>query len=176
MYLDILNDFKPAALPERLSIKQVTDTAMLEVPPFHMPYWYLIASQEWAGINGPAFEMTKGIAYQAYEGTLTDPKWTLYIGYLLPEEELIAGKTAEIPVTANAVYYEDGIAGVYLVGTVEAHRGRGYAKALLSHLVLQAKIRGETHAALWATEYGFPVYRSIGFKQEATGISFVWRP
>jgi hypothetical protein len=55
-------------------------------------------------------------------------------------------------------------AGIYLVATLTATRGRGLATEVMRGLLLDARARGRTAAVLQATELGYSVYRRVGMR------------
>lgn len=70
------------------------------------------------------------------------------------------------PVGVGTVMLEDGLAGVFSMATAPDMRGRGIARALLSHLLAWAWERGAAYAYLQvdgANEPALAVYRSFGF-------------
>jgi len=57
-----------------------------------------------------------------------------------------------------------GDCGIYMVGTLEAARGRGIATALSAHAVLAARERGCLTASLQSTAMAEGVYGRVGFR------------
>jgi GNAT superfamily N-acetyltransferase len=57
------------------------------------------------------------------------------------------------------------VAGIYWVGTLEAHRRRGYGEALTWAAVAAGQRAGCTVASLQASAMGRPVYERMGFAQ-----------
>ena len=55
-------------------------------------------------------------------------------------------------------------AGVYMIGTLESHRGKGLASAMTSHMLWEAKNRGLKTAILQATPMGVTLYPKLGFE------------
>jgi GNAT superfamily N-acetyltransferase len=64
--------------------------------------------------------------------------------------------------------------GIYAVGTVEQWRRRGRARALVEHVLADARDRGARTASLQSTRMGRPLYESLGF--EAVGRYEEWVP
>ena len=62
--------------------------------------------------------------------------------------------------------------GVYAVGTVPEFRRRGYALALVEHVLAESRGRGATTASLQSTTMGQPLYARLGF--EAVGRYEEW--
>jgi GNAT superfamily N-acetyltransferase len=54
--------------------------------------------------------------------------------------------------------------GIYTVGTVPAWRHRGFARALMTHVLADAQRNGADTATLQSTRMGQPLYESLGFK------------
>jgi GNAT superfamily N-acetyltransferase len=84
------------------------------------------------------------------------PLW-LYVGYMGGE-----------PVAACELTEGGGVAGLYNVCTLEVHRRRGFAGALVLRSLLDARERGYQTAVLQASEGGRGVYARLGFR--ATGV------
>ncbi len=84
---------------------------------------------------------------------LDDPAWHAYVGYVDNE-----------PVATTQLVIHEGVAGIYYVGTPEAHRARGYADALTRHAIIQGAGLGCDIATLQASPAGYPVYRRMGFE------------
>lgn len=78
-------------------------------------------------------------------------------GFLLYEDGLaVAGGSAS---------FVEGVSYVGWMATLAAHRGRGYAEALLRHMDAFMKRRyGTRESVLHATEMGRPVYERVGFR------------
>lgn len=66
-------------------------------------------------------------------------------------------------------------AGIYLVATSLAARGRGLATELMRGLLIEARMRGRTAAVLQATEMGYRVYRRVGFRDLGMWANWVRR-
>jgi hypothetical protein len=76
---------------------------------------------------------------------------------------------------AGGLAYDLGdTAGIYLVATAIASRGRGLASEVMRGLLLDAHARGRTAAVLQATELGHGVYRRVGFRD--LGAWMNWMP
>lgn len=58
-----------------------------------------------------------------------------------------------------------GVAGVYSLGTLPAHRGRGYARALLRHALADTERRNTYDGIVLQTNtHGMTLYKNLGFK------------
>ena len=60
------------------------------------------------------------------------------------------------------IHVDDSVLGVYGVGTVPGHRGRGYARALTLAVLDLAPDRPAT---LQPSDAAAPMYRSLGFEE-----------
>ena len=61
---------------------------------------------------------------------------------------------------------EDGVVGIFDVGTLEAHRGHGFATALIAHQLINARERGAHTAYLQVTPENTSrrIYERLGFR------------
>jgi len=66
--------------------------------------------------------------------------------------------------TVGLGVFTEGIAGVFNIATPPAYRGRGYGRAVTSRIVADGIARGAGLAYLLATEAGYPLYQSMGFR------------
>jgi GNAT superfamily N-acetyltransferase len=80
------------------------------------------------------------------------PMW-LYVGYQDGE-----------PVAICELTEGGGVVGLYNVCTLEAHRRKGIASALLMHSLREARERGWKTAVLQASVYGQGAYARLGFR------------
>jgi len=81
----------------------------------------------------------------------------------LPEVRCYAGEVAGVPaVTAMAVTCGHGV-GIASVGTLPAHRGRGYASALVARAVADGLAAGASWAWLQSAEAALGLYERLGF-------------
>ncbi len=78
----------------------------------------------------------------------------MYVGYA--DGEAVA--TCELTVAG-------GVAGLYGISTLAAHRHRGYGSALTGHALLEARRDGISRAVLQASADGLGVYERIGFEK-----------
>lgn len=69
------------------------------------------------------------------------------------------GETAGI----SGLILADGVAGVYCVTTLEAHRRRGLGAVLTAWPLLRGRDLGYSTGVLQASEAGYPVYKKLGF-------------
>jgi GNAT superfamily N-acetyltransferase len=144
-----------AALPEDLTIEQVTDLTGLKtffdvfVPVF----------------SRPVAEGTIWMDTYAHFGFGETSPWSYFVGRL--------GGT---PVATTAVLHCGELAGIYHVATLDPWRGRGIAAALTRAGMRHARRRGASRAALQASEMGLGVYRELGFVEHCRLTLYDWRP
>lgn len=73
------------------------------------------------------------------------------------------------PVATAATVVAGGAIGIYNVATLPAHRRRGYGEAVMRHAAARASERtGCERTILQATEYGLPLYLSMGYRAVTT--------
>jgi ribosomal protein S18 acetylase RimI-like enzyme len=94
--------------------------------------------------------------------TRLEPAWSAYVGYV--EDE---------PVATTQLVAKDGVAGLYYVGTLETHRGRGYGDAITRHAIIEGARLGCDIATLQASPSGYPVYKKIGFEDVGYYLSYL---
>jgi GNAT superfamily N-acetyltransferase len=88
----------------------------------------------------------------------------------LGEPETVSGVTAWVMVQDDSAvagawsFLHEGDCGVYAVGTVPEWRRRGLARALMEHVLADARHRGARTATLQSTRMGQPLYDSLGFQ------------
>lgn len=101
--------------------------------------------------NHIPLEMGRGSVTQ--DGYWSEPRYG-YVGY-------VNGEAA----AAGAVFVVDDVAYIGWMATAEAHRGKGYAEAIMRHaLEAERSSSGITRTVLHATEMGEPVYRRLGYE------------
>jgi hypothetical protein len=81
-----------------------------------------------------------------------------------PGVKLYLGLVDGEPASTSSLVTTPGIAGIYWVATVEAHRKRGLGEALTWAAVRGGVASGCTAASLQASEMGEPVYARMGFE------------
>lgn len=92
--------------------------------------------------------------------------------FAVPGTRTYLGKVdGEVVATAHGITLGD-VVGVFAIGTVPAHRGRGYGAALTAAAVEGGFRDGARCALLQASELGFPVYERMGF--ETVDVWPVW--
>jgi GNAT superfamily N-acetyltransferase len=80
------------------------------------------------------------------------------------------------PVGVASVFISGHVAGIYNVGTVEEHRGKGIGTAMTLAGALQARSRGCQVAVLQSSKLGLPVYARMGFREICRYAAYVWTP
>jgi GNAT superfamily N-acetyltransferase len=83
---------------------------------------------------------------------------------------LLARKHGEPVGTAELALGEGGVAGLYNVATLVAHRRRGVATALAAHALMAALDAGMQKVELQASNEGKAVYEKLGFRAEGAWV------
>lgn len=83
------------------------------------------------------------------------------------------GQVERETVASATLVLAGGIAGIYDVSTLPAFRGRGYASALIRHMLEQARQAGLSYAGL-QTRDAIDLYRKLGFETGYQEEEFFW--
>ncbi len=133
----------PEPLPDKLDVRRAETSAQL---------------REFAAINAANWSPPDEDVLHFYETAAPEllggeSPLRFFVAYL----QGVAVAAAEVTIAA-------GIAGIYNVSTLEYWRGRGYAGALLRHMLVGARLEGALHAGLQAAPGAVAVYQRLGFE------------
>jgi len=80
------------------------------------------------------------------------------------------------PVGTSSIFFGAGVAGIYDVSTLPAHRRKGIGAAITRSAMTIAREDGYRMAILHSSALGNRVYQSLGFKECCRIGQFVWIP
>ncbi|MCW3465077.1 GNAT family N-acetyltransferase [Chitinophaga nivalis] len=87
--------------------------------------------------------------------------------------QLFIGYYEAAPACCGLVFYdEQGYAGLHMIGTLPAFRGKGLAAAITIHLLQQCQKDQRLQVVLHASAAGEPIYTRLGFKPEKEVITW----
>jgi ribosomal protein S18 acetylase RimI-like enzyme len=110
------------------------------------------------------------VSARAYESmglpaAVTHKLFSLPVRWLRPHWHHVVLYQDASPVSAAALLFSHGIAGVYWVGTVPDARAKGHADALMRHVSNYAFDHGARAVFLQASPAGEPLYRKLGYRE-----------
>jgi GNAT superfamily N-acetyltransferase len=88
--------------------------------------------------------------------------------------EFYLGRYEGRPAASSAVFFHDGIAGIYFVATLPEFRRKGLGRSITFAPLRKAREAGARGAILQASALGEPVYRRLGFQRYGTMGQFGW--
>lgn len=94
-----------------------------------------------------------------------DRPWRHYVAY-----------DHDVPVGTASCMRDGDAAGIYNVGVLPSHRGRGLGAYLTVHPLQEARSAGCTLGVLHASREGHPVYRALGFADRCTFKLYLFTP
>lgn len=86
-------------------------------------------------------------------GLVGDPAWALFVGYV-----------DDAPVAHSMAFVDEGVVGVYNVGTRDGYRRRGYGWAMTEAALAAGAQTGCTVGILQSSRMGLDMYRAHGFR------------
>ncbi|UCE10995.1 MAG: GNAT family N-acetyltransferase [Candidatus Thorarchaeota archaeon] len=78
---------------------------------------------------------------------------------------VILAEIDDEPVGASLSVLRNGVVGLYSVGTMEKHRGKGIGSLVSLAAIMDGQRKGYEIATLCSTEMGMKVYPRLGFKE-----------
>jgi len=100
-----------------------------------------------------------GIAEDLIAAVLTDDVLTM------PGARSYVGDVDGLPVATGFGFHTGEHVGVFGMGTLEQHRGRGYGAAVAARVIADGMAAGATRSFLQSSELGFHVYQRLGYRQ-----------
>src|SRR5207237_10779230 len=99
---------------------------------------------------------------------------TFALGRFIGHEDvqMFVGRIDGKMVTTATSLLSGDTAGVFQVGTLEQHRGKGLGNVMTGHAIKAAVDRGARISYLQSSALGYPVYEKMGFKPVLTHTMF----
>lgn len=140
VHLPELNEDLPT--PSDLSIERVRDVKALE----HMMQAFTVGYGIPVSFGSVVFDVFSNLGFEL--------PLRHYVGWL-------KGK----PVACSSLLLSSGVAGIYVVATVQEARGQGIGSALTLVPLVEARAMGYRIGVLGSSEMGVGVYRRLGFRE-----------
>lgn len=105
-----------------------------------------------------AFRFAEGEALTYFEDMAQD-----WLSEESPARLFLAGPAESEPVSIGAAIQAAGIPGIYVMATLPDHHRKGYGKALLTRLLVEASKSPGNIVALTASKAGAGLYSQFGF-------------
>ena len=109
-------------------------------------------------IRRMAFKFPDGEATTYFEDMPSD-----WLEDASPARLFLAGNNESEPASIGAMIERAGIPGIYVMATLPEHHRKGYGKAILTRLLLEAASSKNQFIALTASKAGFALYSQFGF-------------
>jgi GNAT superfamily N-acetyltransferase len=138
--------------PAELELVPVTDTATLEE-------FLAVIAADWTEYAG-------GEPNPVQQRTLD--AWRRQIPPRLPQEPVPLrwiGRIDGSVVATSRIAIGAGVAGLYAISTLPAHRGRGIGRAMTIAALRAARDIGYRIGVLQSSDLGYGVYRRLGFRE-----------
>ena len=84
-----------------------------------------------------------------------------------PRVKHFAGYVDGVPITIATAVYCDSIVSIWNLSTLDAFRRRGYAKALVNHILVSAYDDGFDASLIYATPMSFSLFGHLNYKLHA---------